>query len=264
MSEYPYILVVDDEADSAESVRFALEKSDFRVAVVHTAELAFRFLEREQPDLVLLDVVLPDIPGIEFCKALKLDQRYASIPVVLISGQRVSAEDRIQGIENGAFDYLTRPFKATELVSALHKAISAARDREDETSANRELESYQTLSIRPAKETASLYNSAPLKKEYPESFQYLLAEYNHLLDESIEIRFFLVENNLRQRLGILAESLGFLKAGAKDIIDLHRQCIMGRLEKATPKEQKVILEESRLMLIELMGYMINHYRKKSK
>lgn len=264
MTDYPLVLVVDDEADSAANVQFVLEKNDFRVAVVHTAEQTFRFLEGEQPDLILLDVVLPDIPGIEFCKALKLDQRSKTVPVVLISGQRVTAEDRLHGIENGAFDYLTRPFKANELVSALHKALSAGRDREDESAANRELASYQTLSIRPAQETAALYNAAPLKKAYPESFQYLQAEYNQLLDESIEVRFFLVEHNLSERLGNLAERLGFLKAGAKDILDLHRGCILNRIDKATLKEQKVILEESRLMLIELMGYMINHYRKKSK
>jgi DNA-binding response OmpR family regulator len=263
MTDLPHILVVDDEADSAEGVRFTLEKNDFRVSVVYTSDAAFRFLEKELPDLILLDVVMPDIPGIEFCKAIKLDNRFKTIPVVLISGIRVSAEDRLMALSSGASEYLARPVKPGEMVSSLRKAIANSRDREDQAAASREMASFQSMSNEQTKETAVIYNGAPLKREYPESFQRLLVEYNQLLDKAIEFRFFLVEKNLHDRLTNLAGNLGFLKAGARDIIDLHRQCIVDRMDKAHPKEQRVILEESRLMLIELMGYLINYYRRKS-
>jgi hypothetical protein len=166
-------------------------------------------------------------------------------------------------LNSGASEYLARPVKPGEMVSSLRKAIATSRDREDQAAASREMASFQSMSNEQTKETAVIYNGAPLKREYPESFQRLLVEYNQLLDKAIEVRFFLVEKNLHERLTNLPGNLGLLKAVARDIIDLHRQCIVDRMDKAHPKEQRVILEESRLMLIELMGYLINYYRRKS-
>ena len=68
---------------------------------------------------------------------------------------------------------------------------------------------------------------------------------------------------LHEKLTHMADTLGFLKAGAKDIMDIHRQCIMGRIHASNPKAGKIVLEESRYLLIELMGNLINNYRRKS-
>lgn len=263
MNGNPNILVVDDEPDSAANVRYLLEKSGFVVSVVFSAEEAFRFLITNLPDIILLDVVLPDIPGTEFCKAIKQDKRYVAIPVILISGLRTSDEELRLGFSCGAADYISRPFKNNELVARLRNTLSTTRENEDQFSSDREMAKFQTMSHRETGETSVLFNAAPLRTQYPESFQNILKEYDKILEDAIDERFFMVQHNLREKLNHLSGNLCFLKAGAKDIIDIHRQCIITRISEAKPKEQKVVLEESRLLLIELMGNMINYYRRTS-
>lgn len=263
MDGKPHVLVVDDEDSAADNEQFILEKNGFQVSVAASAEAAFRFLLKTIPDLILLDVVLPDIPGTEFCKAIKLDNRYSAIPVVLVSGLRISEEERNLGLSYGAYDYITRPFRNDDLVSRLRTALTKAQEREDVAASHREMMTFHTLSRRDTNETAMLYNAVPLKTQYPESFQNILKEYDDILSDAIEERFFKVQQHLHEKLNHLSDNLGFLKAGAKDIIDIHRQCISVRFNKSNLKEQKVILEESRLLLIELMGNLINYYRRKS-
>jgi response regulator RpfG family c-di-GMP phosphodiesterase len=263
MDGNPHILVVDDEADSAENEKFILEKNGFQVSVASSAEAAFRFLLKTVPDLILLDVVLPDIPGTEFCKAIKIDNRYSAIPVILISGLRVSEEERNLGISYGAFDYITRPFRNDDLLARIRTSLGKAAEREDIASSHREIMTFQTLSRRDTSETSALYNALPLKTQYPESFQNILKEYDDILNSAIEERLFKVEQHLHEKLSHLSDNLGFLKASAKDIIDIHRQCLSDKFSHSNVKEQKIILEESRLLLIELMGNLINYYRRKS-
>ncbi|MCX6277665.1 MAG: response regulator [Bacteroidetes bacterium] len=259
-----HILVVDDEVNSAENEQFILEKNGFKVSMASSGEAAFRFLLTTIPDLILLDVVLPDFPGNEFCKAIKTDPRYAVIPVILLSGLRISDEERNAGFTAGASDYITRPFRNDDLVNRIRTSLSKAIEREDLASSQREMIAFHNLSRREAGETSLIYNAVSLKIQYPESFQNILKEYDSILNDAIEERFFRVEQHLHEKLNHLSNNLGFLKAGAKDIMDIHRECIIARINKANMKEQKVVLEESRLLLIELMGNMINYYRRKSK
>ena len=258
-----HILVVDDEDSSAENEKFILEKNGFHVSLASSAEGAFRFLLKTIPDLILLDVVLPDIPGTEFCKAIKTDHRYAAIPIILLSGLRISDEERNVGFTAGASDYIARPFRNDDLVSRIRTTLTKTMESEDFASSQREMMAFHNLSRRDAGETSLIYNAASLKTQYPESFQNILKEYDSILKDAIEERFFRVDKRLHEKLNHLSNNLGFLKAGAKDLMDIHRECIISRINKANVKEQKVTLEESRLLLIELMGNMINYYRRKS-
>lgn len=263
MDGKPHILVVDDEIHSAENEKFILEKNGFHVSTANSAEVAFRFLLTTIPDLILLDVVLPDIPGTEFCKAIKQDNRYSAIPVVLISGSRISSDESQLGISYGAASYITRPFKNDLLIAGIRNALSQTREHEDKTASDREMQTFKNLSQRDSRETSVLFNAVPLKMQYPESYRNILNEYDKILSDAIEERCFKVEQHLHEKLNHLSDNLGFLKAGAKDIMDVHRECIIARINMANPKEQKILLEESRLLLIELMGNMINYYRRKS-
>ena len=263
MGEHPKVLVVDDDPQSAMNVEFLLKKQGFDVIVASSAEETSRVLEKILPDIILLDVVLPDIPGTEFCKALKQDNRYSHLPVVLISGLRISDEDKRAGFALGAVDYLTRPFNITDLVTSLRKALTKTRDLEDEAASDREMNALLNLSKRETRETSILFDSAPLKIQYPESYQIAVKEYENLLDNAINERFFKVEQHLHEKLSHMCDTLGFLKVSAKDLIDIHSQSITARINGTNLKAGKIILEESRYLLIELMGNMINYYRRKS-
>jgi len=117
------ILVVDDEANIADLVDMYLRKEGFRVLKAGTGEDALAAAKRERPRLVVLDVGLPGIDGLEVCRRLRADtiQELASIPVIFLTA-RDSEIDRILGLEMGGDDYLTKPFSPRELVARV-KAI---------------------------------------------------------------------------------------------------------------------------------------------
>ncbi len=115
------VAVVDDEPDIVEAVSIHLEKAGFGVKGFTDASAFLRFVEKERPDLVILDLMLPDVDGIEICKRMKAQGRLASIPIIMLSA-RTAEVDRVLGLELGADDYVTKPFSARELVARV-KAV---------------------------------------------------------------------------------------------------------------------------------------------
>ena len=115
------IAVIDDEPDILELVSLHLTKSGFKVKEFLNAESFFKFLSSEIPDLIILDLMLPDSDGIEICKYLKSNQELKSIPIIMLTA-RVSETDKVLGLELGADDYVTKPFSPRELVARV-KAV---------------------------------------------------------------------------------------------------------------------------------------------
>lgn len=118
------ILVVDDEPTIVEFVRINLEKAGFRVLTAGDGETALRLAASEQPDLVVLDVMLPGKDGFEVCRELR---RTTAVPIIMLTA-RDDDVDKILGLELGADDYLTKPFNPRELVARI-KAILRRMDR---------------------------------------------------------------------------------------------------------------------------------------
>jgi two-component system phosphate regulon response regulator PhoB len=109
------ILVVEDEADLAELVAFNLRGEGHQAAVVHDGATALAEIQRNPPDLVVLDVMLPDISGIEVCRRLRRKPETIRLPVIMLTA-RSDEVDRVVGFEVGADDYLAKPFSPRELV----------------------------------------------------------------------------------------------------------------------------------------------------
>ena len=108
------ILVVDDEASNVEVFSRLMSRFGYEVLTATSGELALESVERDRPDLVLLDVNMPGIDGFEVCRRLKSDTRTRLIPIVLITGLNAT-EDRVRGIEAGADDFLAKPPVVAEL-----------------------------------------------------------------------------------------------------------------------------------------------------
>ena len=108
------ILVVDDEPDILELTRFALSQEGFDVETAATGDEALAQLRRSRPDLVVLDLMLPDRPGTEVCRTMRGNPELADIPVIMLTA-RTDEVDRIVGFELGADDYVTKPFSPREL-----------------------------------------------------------------------------------------------------------------------------------------------------
>lgn len=121
------ILVVEDEVDIADLIRFNLERAGYEVLKAHDGISGTNIAIKERPDLVVLDLMLPGRDGYGVFKELRRDARTAGIPVIMLTA-RAQTEDRIQGLEAGADDYLTKPFSPKELVlrvNAILKRVDA-------------------------------------------------------------------------------------------------------------------------------------------
>jgi len=109
------ILVVDDEPDLLELVRFNLDRAGFRVETAASGGEALARLRRSPPDLLVLDLMLPDLSGEEVCRRVRADPRLAGLPVIMLTAKSEEV-DRVVGFELGADDYVTKPFSPRELV----------------------------------------------------------------------------------------------------------------------------------------------------
>jgi two-component system alkaline phosphatase synthesis response regulator PhoP len=109
------ILVVDDEADLVETIRFPLEMEGFNVLVSYNGEDALNQARKENPDLILLDLMLPKLDGYKVCRLLKFDERYKHIPILMLTA-KTQEKDKLLGKETGADEYITKPFDIDELM----------------------------------------------------------------------------------------------------------------------------------------------------
>jgi two-component system phosphate regulon response regulator PhoB len=126
------VLIVDDEPDLRSLLDFNFRSGGFETALASNGEEALRLVAQHLPDLVLLDLMLPDLPGTEICRRLKSDPRTRDVPVIMLTA-RGDEIDRIVGFEVGADDYVTKPFSARELVlrarAILRRAVARPAER---------------------------------------------------------------------------------------------------------------------------------------
>jgi two-component system phosphate regulon response regulator PhoB len=119
------VLLVDDERDLLSLLDFNLRAAGFETLLATTGEQALGQLRRRVPDLVLLDVMLPDLSGTELCRTIKSDVRTKHVPVVMLTAKGEEV-DRVVGFEIGADDYVTKPFSVRELVLRLKAVLRRA------------------------------------------------------------------------------------------------------------------------------------------
>ncbi len=129
------ILVVDDEEDILELVQFNLMRSGFRVDCLTSGSEVLPAVRRVHPDLIVLDLMLPGMDGLEICALLKNDPKTKAIPVVMLTAKG-SESDIVRGLDMGADDYVTKPFSPKVLlarIKAILRSRSAGKPREDAT-----------------------------------------------------------------------------------------------------------------------------------
>lgn len=115
------VLIVDDEAAIREMIAVALQMAGYRCLEASNAQSAHAIVVDHQPDIILLDWMMPDVSGIELARRLKRETAYADIPIIMLTA-RSEEDNKIQGLEAGADDYITKPFSPRELIARL-KAV---------------------------------------------------------------------------------------------------------------------------------------------
>ena len=119
------ILIVDDDPDIAGAFTHVLQSADYDVISAATGQECLQIARAERPDLILLDVRLPDINGLEVCRRIKTDPELARIAVINVTGMRTSKDDEVEGIEAGADAYLTKPVHLRMLLAHVQPLLRA-------------------------------------------------------------------------------------------------------------------------------------------
>jgi len=159
------ILVVDDELDIVKVVRAYLEQSGFRVIIASDGQQALAIFRHEQPDLIVLDLNLPKLDGLDVCRAIR---RESNVPIIMLTA-RVEETDRLIGLEIGADDYIVKPFSPREVVARVRTVLRRSTPPAEQPSSI----TVGALTIDPIKHEVQLHNrSIDLT---PSEFNILLA-----------------------------------------------------------------------------------------
>ena len=127
----PKILVVDDEQDAIELIEYNLQAAGYRVLTANDGVEAVKKTRSSIPDLIVLDLMIPELDGLEVCKILRRDPATANIPIIMLTA-KASEIDRVLGLEIGADDYVTKPFSPRELVLRVKKQVQHSAEPEED------------------------------------------------------------------------------------------------------------------------------------
>jgi DNA-binding response OmpR family regulator len=203
------IAVVDDEPDILELVSVNLSRANFDVRTFEDAASFLKFVEREMPHVVILDLMLPDADGFEVCKALKKDPRLAGVPVIMLTAKGEET-DKVLGLEIGADDYVTKPFSPKELVARVKAVLRRGTQEASEGKVElRELvldpEKFEvTVGGRPVALTTTEFRILHLLAAYPgrvfsreKILDHLWGREKAVIDRTVDVHV----KNLREKLG---------------------------------------------------------------
>ena len=121
------VLIVDDEPDIVETIQFMLESEGLECLAAYDGEDALLKARTENPDLILLDIMLPKMDGYKVCRLLKFDEKYKDIPIIMLTAKAQDA-DKLIGKETGADEYVCKPFVMDELVRMIRDRLKSTND----------------------------------------------------------------------------------------------------------------------------------------
>jgi len=135
------ILIIDDSAASIELVSHILKRSYFSIRIAKSANAALKLLQNQLPNLILLDVSMPEMNGFDFCRVLKNNHQYSSIPIIFLTASD-DEESIKKAFELGAQDYVTKPFKPAELIARVNTQLKLIQQTEDLKNAYNNLDAF--------------------------------------------------------------------------------------------------------------------------
>ncbi|MEW6738030.1 MAG: response regulator [Acidobacteriota bacterium] len=153
------ILIADDEEDTRQFLLDLLTELGHKTTAVASGKEAVELAQREQPDVILLDVMMPELSGLEVCQLLKEQVETKDIPIIFVTA-KVSVNDQILGLHKGAHDYINKPYRVTELTARLNAAIRLKRLQDELKQRNRDFQELagklQTQVCQPLEASAKL------------------------------------------------------------------------------------------------------------
>lgn len=216
------ILVVEDEPDIAKLVSYNLTQERFKVVTAEDGEQALKTIQREKPNLVVLDLMLPGLSGIEVCKILREREETSQLPILMLTAKAGEA-DRVLGLELGADDYLSKPFSPRELVARVRAIL-----RRTDASAT--------------KETPPAYDKGGLKIDFSTYEVLVRGKAVKLTLKEFELLRFLVQNPNRvlSRDQLLDRVWGGETFVTPRTVDVHIRRLRKAIEKDDSKPKWIL------------------------
>jgi CheY-like chemotaxis protein len=265
------VLLVEDNPGDARLAAEAFASARIGTFTLTHAERlteALELLQQRSFDAIVLDLSLPDSSGLDTLQ--RVLHHAPDIPVVVLT--MLSDELLgVQAVNAGAQDYLQKDGCVHESLARsvryaverqrLLRELQHARQQEQLARNAHEIAAVEQLSHDTRTSvTAQLYSALPLRDAQPDLFSELVAQYGHILDQRLEQRAYKIETNTSDTLREIANQLGFLRAGPRDVVDVHTHAIRQRVRGASVMRMQAYVEEGRLLVLELMGYLVSYYR----
>ena len=279
------VLLLEDNDGDARLIEIELAESgpgrpvdvSFEVERASTLTAGLAMAASHRSDVALLDLNLPDSFGID--TFVHLHKSLPGLPVVVLSGLE-DEELGARAVREGAQDYLVKGrVDGAVLARALRFAVERRRveaeraerlrvesaleeARRVEEQLRDELAGYERLAApAPAAVTGATFGVKPIRQALPDRFAGLVEEYAGLLDRALERRAYRIEDRLSDALRSLAEQIGFVRGGPRDVVELHTAALRSRIEGAHPKKSRAYVDEGRVAILELMGHLVAYYRR---
>ncbi len=212
------VLVVDDEENIVQLVKYNLEQEGYEIISAYDGETALNKAKQEQPDLMVLDLMLPKVDGFDICRQIRNDEKLNKLPIIILSAKEEEV-DKILGLELGADDYLTKPFSPRELVARV-KAILRRTNSEAEVAAG------GTVEVDNIKLDTSKYKVEIDSKEID------------LTPKEFELLSTLMTNvgQVFPRSYLLEEIWGYDYQGATRTVDVHIRRLRKKIQEFSEQE----------------------------
>ena len=209
MGDIVKIFIVEDERPIARLLQLTLEREGFKTATESNGRRAYERILQEKYDLILLDVMLPEMDGMEICKRVR---EVSDVPIIMLTA-RDEIRDKVEGLDLGADDYMTKPFAAEELLARIRGALRRHNER-----------------LRKADETRYVVKNMIL---YPERYEVTVkGEHVELTHKEYELLKYLVENkrNVLSRDQILQTVWGYDYIGDTNVVDVYISYLRSKID----------------------------------
>lgn len=144
------VLVIEDEKNIIELVKYNLEREGFTVQTALRGDIGLEEARKQKADLIILDLMLPEMDGLEICRILKQDAKTSAIPIIMLTA-KAEVTDQVVGLELGADDYVTKPFSPKELVARVRAVLRRSKPKSKD-----EILRFGPLEVDPARHTVAL------------------------------------------------------------------------------------------------------------
>jgi DNA-binding response OmpR family regulator len=230
------VLLVEDEKSIADGIIYNLKNEGLKVTHVDEGKIALDIFDEEHFDLLILDIMLPEVSGLEICQSIR---KSSNVPIIMLTAKD-DENDKIRGLEMGADDYITKPFSVKELISRIKAVLRRTKNSELLNGLDEDINSVKEIKI-------GNISMNPLRYEAR-----IDDEIIELRPREFELLYYLCENagNIVSRDKLFSKVWGYSFAGNSKTLDVHIQRIRERIE-VNPKSPQ------RLTTIRGVGYKLN-------